>query len=39
MARNGRIRVETTTYTLDQAVDVFDKLRAGQVKGRAVLTP
>ena len=39
MARLGRIRAETTAYPLDQAVEVFARLRAGEVRGRAVLTP
>jgi propanol-preferring alcohol dehydrogenase len=39
MARNGRIRTETTEFPLDQAVAVYEKLKAGQITGRAVLTP
>lgn len=39
MARDGRIRAETTEYPLDQAVEVYDKLKAGQITGRAVLIP
>ena len=39
MARNGRIHAETTEFPLNQAVDVYDKLKAGQITGRAVLVP
>lgn len=39
MARDGRIHAETTEFPLDQAVEVYDKLKAGQIKGRAVLIP
>jgi propanol-preferring alcohol dehydrogenase len=39
MARDGRIRVEITEFPLEQAVDVYEKLKAGHITGRAVLTP
>jgi propanol-preferring alcohol dehydrogenase len=39
MARNGRIHAETTEFPLAQAVDVYAKLKAGQITGRAVLIP
>jgi propanol-preferring alcohol dehydrogenase len=39
MARNGRIHAETTEFPLEQSVEVYDKLKAGQIKGRAVLIP
>jgi propanol-preferring alcohol dehydrogenase len=39
MARDGRIHAETTEFPLNQAVDVFNKLKAGQITGRAVLVP
>ena len=39
MARNGSIHAETTEFPLEQAVAVYDKLKAGQITGRAVLTP
>lgn len=39
MARDGRIHAETTEFPLEQAVEVYDKLKAGQVTGRAVLVP
>jgi propanol-preferring alcohol dehydrogenase len=39
MARDGRIHAETTEFPLDQAVDVYNKLKAGQITGRAVLVP
>jgi len=39
MARDGRIHAETTEFPLGQAVDVYRKLKAGQISGRAVLVP
>src|SRR5215203_86492 len=39
MARDGRIHAETTDFPLGQAVDVYRKLKAGQIRGRAVLVP
>jgi NAD+-dependent secondary alcohol dehydrogenase Adh1 len=35
----GRIELRTETHPLDSVNDVLDKLRAGEVTGRAVLTP
>ena len=39
IARDGRIHAETTEFPLEQAVEVYDKLKAGQIRGRAVLIP
>ena len=39
MARAGRIHAETKGFPLDEAVDVYAKLKAGQITGRAVLIP
>ena len=39
MARDRRIRAEVIQYPLHQATDVYAKLRAGQIIGRAVLVP
>jgi propanol-preferring alcohol dehydrogenase len=39
MARNGSIHAETTEFPLEQAVTVYEKLKAGEITGRAVLTP
>jgi propanol-preferring alcohol dehydrogenase len=39
MARDGRIHAETIEFPLAQAVDVYAKLKAGQITGRAVLVP
>jgi propanol-preferring alcohol dehydrogenase len=39
MARDGRIHAETTEFPLNQAVDVYNKLKAGHITGRAVLVP
>ena len=39
MARNGSIHAETTEFPLEQALTVYEQLKAGQINGRAVLTP
>jgi propanol-preferring alcohol dehydrogenase len=39
MARDGRIHAETTEFPLNQAVGVYQKLKAGEITGRAVLVP
>jgi len=39
MARNGSIHTDTTEFPLEEAVAVYEKLKAGQITGRAVLTP
>ena len=39
MARENRIHAETTEFPLAEAVDVYRKLKAGQISGRAVLVP
>ena len=39
MARAGRIHAETIEFPLAKAVDVYARLKAGQITGRAVLIP
>lgn len=39
MAQAGRIQIETESFPLDQAVDVYQRLREGKIRGRAVLVP
>lgn len=39
LARQKKIHIEVEKYSLDQALEVYDKLRHGQIKGRAVLVP
>lgn len=39
MARDGRIHAEISEFSLNQAVDVYAKLKRGQISGRAVLVP
>ena len=39
MEREGRIKVETAQFPLDQGAAVYDKLRNGEITGRAVLVP
>jgi NAD+-dependent secondary alcohol dehydrogenase Adh1 len=36
---NGRITLKVETHPLDDVNDVLDKLREGEVTGRAVLVP
>ena len=36
MARAGRIHAETTGFLLTEAVEVYARLKAGQITGRAV---
>ncbi|HIX00674.1 MAG TPA: alcohol dehydrogenase catalytic domain-containing protein [Candidatus Nesterenkonia stercoripullorum] len=39
LAQAGKIRLEVTRYSLDDAVQAFDDLHHGRVQGRAVLVP
>jgi len=39
LARAGAIRAEIECFTLGQAVDAYRRLRRGEVRGRAVVTP
>ena len=39
LARAGRIKMEVETFTLDQALDAYGKLRRGELRGRAVIVP
>jgi propanol-preferring alcohol dehydrogenase len=39
MARHGQIHAEITEFPLEQAVEVYGKLKAGEITGRAVLVP
>ena len=39
LARAGAVRAETECFTLGQAVDAYRRLRRGEVRGRAVVTP
>ncbi len=39
LAAAGRIRAEVETFPLEQAVDVYRRLREGRIHGRAVLQP
>jgi propanol-preferring alcohol dehydrogenase len=39
MARDGYIHADTTEFPLEQAVDVYAKLKEGKILGRAVLVP
>jgi propanol-preferring alcohol dehydrogenase len=39
LARDGRIHADVTEFSLNDAVAVYERLKAGQIKGRAVLVP
>jgi alcohol dehydrogenase, propanol-preferring len=39
LARQGRIAVTTTTFRLDDAMEAYARLEAGDITGRAVVTP
>lgn len=39
LARQKKIHIEIEKFKLDQALEVYDKLRQGKIKGRAVLVP
>jgi propanol-preferring alcohol dehydrogenase len=39
MARDGRIHAETTEFPVAAVVDVYGRLKAGQITGRAELVP
>lgn len=39
LAATGRITPEYSTYSLDQALDAYAAMAAGQLKGRAVIAP
>jgi alcohol dehydrogenase, propanol-preferring len=39
LARSQRIRLEVEKFTLDQAPEVYAKLRRGEIRGRAVIVP
>jgi propanol-preferring alcohol dehydrogenase len=39
MAREGRIHAETMEFPMEDAVGVYEKLKAGRITGRAVLLP
>jgi propanol-preferring alcohol dehydrogenase len=39
LAESGRIQPQLEKYRLDQAAEIYDKLKNGQISGRAVLVP
>ena len=39
MARAGKIHADTVEFPLERAIDAYQKLKAGEIKGRAVLVP
>ncbi|MFC4728970.1 NAD(P)-dependent alcohol dehydrogenase [Coralloluteibacterium thermophilus] len=39
LAETGRIHAEVEIFPLEQAADVYQRLREGRIRGRAVLTP
>jgi len=39
LARAKKIRVDVTRFPLERAMEAYDKLRKGEIRGRAVITP
>lgn len=39
LARAGHIRVDIQRFSLDEAADAYEQLRAGEMRGRAVIVP
>lgn len=39
LSRAGRVSVHVEHYTLDQGAEAYERLSAGEVRGRAVITP
>jgi len=39
LAQDGRIHADVEVFPLEQAVEVYDRLRQGKIRGRAVLKP
>ena len=39
LARQGRLRAHTETFALAEALEAYDRLRTGEVRGRAVVLP
>ncbi|MFT3698627.1 MAG: NAD(P)-dependent alcohol dehydrogenase [Kofleriaceae bacterium] len=39
LARAGRLRIDVEAHPLDQALEVYERLRDGKITGRAVLIP
>ena len=39
LARAGKLRLDVETYPLDRAPEVYARLRKGEIRGRAVITP
>ncbi len=39
LARDGRIGIETERHSLDEAAAAYARLRAGEIRGRAVICP
>ena len=39
MAKRGDVTIETKTYSLDEALQAYDDLHEGCVRGRGVIVP
>lgn len=39
LARQKKIRIEIKEFKLNQANEVYERIRSGKIKGRAVLVP
>jgi propanol-preferring alcohol dehydrogenase len=39
LARSGRVRLDVETFPLERAPEVYERLRRGEIRGRAVIVP
>jgi propanol-preferring alcohol dehydrogenase len=39
LARNGKLRLEVDVFPLERAAEAYERLRRGEIRGRAVITP
>jgi alcohol dehydrogenase, propanol-preferring len=39
LARNGKLRLDVEVFPLDRANEAYERLRRGEIRGRAVITP
>jgi propanol-preferring alcohol dehydrogenase len=39
LARSGRVRMEVETFPLERAAEAYERLRRGEIAGRAVIVP
>ena len=39
LARTGRVHVNVERFPLERALEAYERMRAGTIAGRAVITP